>query len=83
MLCLKCLAPPPKLVNVSVHASTVVALLSWDVEDTGGYPITHFTAQYRLKHSYPDHPPDNWHRVIRGRISPTVVSSFNVVAIYG
>ncbi|XP_046680819.1 uncharacterized protein LOC124367763 isoform X1 [Homalodisca vitripennis] len=63
--------PPPRLVNVTVHPSTILALLRWDVEDTGGYPITHFTAQYRLKHSPADQPPDNWHRVIPGRISPT------------
>ncbi|RZF42916.1 hypothetical protein LSTR_LSTR003632 [Laodelphax striatellus] len=37
---------PPPLVNVDVHPSTILALLRWDVADTGGYPITHFTANY-------------------------------------
>ncbi|XP_054289240.1 protein turtle homolog A isoform X2 [Macrosteles quadrilineatus] len=69
--------PPPRLVNVTVHASTILALLRWDVADTGGYPISHYTAQYRLKHSSPDEPPDEWHKVIPGRISP-VASQIDV-----
>lgn len=70
-------AAPPRLVNVTVHPSTILALLRWDVEDTGGYPLTHITVQYRLKHSYPDQPPDEWHRIIPGRISPSAVSSMS------
>ncbi|KAJ4429421.1 hypothetical protein ANN_21590 [Periplaneta americana] len=38
--------PPPALANVTVHPSTVLALLLWEVADTGGYPITYFTARY-------------------------------------
>ncbi|KAG8232025.1 hypothetical protein J437_LFUL012049 [Ladona fulva] len=46
-------APPPALVNVTVHPSTVLALLLWDVAEDGGYPISHFTARYRLIHQVP------------------------------
>ncbi|XP_022207986.2 uncharacterized protein LOC111064545 [Nilaparvata lugens] len=60
---------PPQLVNVTVHPSTILALLRWDVADSGGYPITHFTAQYRLAHTTPGHPPDIWHPVKPPRIS--------------
>ncbi|XP_075220763.1 protein sidekick-1 isoform X2 [Lycorma delicatula] len=62
---------PPPLVNVTVHPSTILALLRWDVEDNGGYPITHFTAKYRLAHSPPGQPPDPWHPVLPPRIDPS------------
>lgn len=68
-----CLAPPPRLVNVTVHPSTILALLRWDVEDTGGYPITQFTVQYRLRNTPPDQPPDSWHNVVPGHIGPSTV----------
>ncbi|KAI8437145.1 hypothetical protein MSG28_010494 [Choristoneura fumiferana] len=38
---------PPPLVNVSVHASTILALILWSVAGDGGHPIIDFTAQYR------------------------------------
>ncbi|KAL1140222.1 hypothetical protein AAG570_000154, partial [Ranatra chinensis] len=63
--------PPPALVNVTVIPSTILALLRWDVEDDGGYPITHFTAQYRLRHTPLNQLPDPWHSVTHGKIAPT------------
>lgn len=59
------------LVNVSIHPSTVLALLLWEVCDTGGYDISYFSAQYRLKYD----PSDNWHNVLPMHISPTAVRS--------
>ncbi|KAM3957160.1 protein turtle homolog B [Aphomia sociella] len=38
---------PPPLVNVTVHASTILALILWNVAGDGGHPIIDFTAQYR------------------------------------
>lgn len=64
--------PPPALANVTVRPSTVLALLLWDVTDTGGYPITYFTAQYRQKHSNSDKELDHWHPVMPEHISPNV-----------
>ncbi|KAK6625251.1 hypothetical protein RUM43_005545 [Polyplax serrata] len=58
--------PPPLLVNVSIHPSTVLALLLWDVYDTGGYDISYFSAQYRLKYD----SKDVWHSVLPLQISP-------------
>ncbi|XP_023216408.1 hemicentin-1-like, partial [Centruroides sculpturatus] len=43
--------PPDKLVDVSVHPTTIVATIRWRVSDDGGYPITHFTLMYRPLHS--------------------------------
>lgn len=63
--------PPPALVNVTIVPSTILAYLHWEVADSGGYPITHFTAQYRLKHTLPGQAPDPWHPVMPVEISPT------------
>ncbi|XP_028035921.1 Down syndrome cell adhesion molecule-like protein 1 homolog [Bombyx mandarina] len=38
---------PPPLVNVTVHSSTILALILWNVAGDGGHPIIDFTAQYR------------------------------------
>lgn len=64
-------APPPALVNVSVHPTAVLALLLWEVgEDTGGYEILHFSAQYRLKYD----EAEGWHDVLPKQIDATAVS---------
>ncbi|XP_014245388.1 uncharacterized protein LOC106664299 [Cimex lectularius] len=64
--------PPPPLTNVTVVPSTILALLHWEVVDTGGYPITSFTAQYRLRHTPQGESPDPWHLVMPdGQIKPT------------
>ncbi|BES95119.1 FN3 [Nesidiocoris tenuis] len=62
--------PPPPLANVTVVPSTILAFIHWEVADTGGYPITHFTAHYRLKHPPPDQLPE-WQAVLPDKISPT------------
>ncbi|XP_046390641.1 protein turtle homolog A isoform X2 [Ischnura elegans] len=68
--------PPPALVNVTVHPSTVLALLLWDVAEDGGYPISHFTARYRLAHqsnTQPNVSPNQeWHFVVPDHISANV-----------
>ncbi|XP_034832046.1 cell adhesion molecule DSCAM [Maniola hyperantus] len=38
---------PPPLINVTVHASTILAIILWNVAGDGGHPIVDFTAQYR------------------------------------
>lgn len=40
--------PPPALANVKVVPSTILAVIVWEVNGTGGYPIMNFTAQFRL-----------------------------------
>ncbi|KAL3285929.1 hypothetical protein HHI36_000447 [Cryptolaemus montrouzieri] len=39
---------PPPLVNVRIFPSTILAVIVWEVNGTGGYPIMNVTAQYRL-----------------------------------
>lgn len=39
--------PPPPLVNVTTHLSTILGLIFWDLAGDGGYPIIDFTAEYR------------------------------------
>ncbi|KAF2905237.1 hypothetical protein ILUMI_00961 [Ignelater luminosus] len=56
--------PPPPL-PVKVHPSTILALLLWYVEDTGGYPIIYFTAEYKLANS-----DEEWKPISPNRISP-------------
>jgi hypothetical protein len=77
--CIYFVAAPPALANVTVRPSTVLALLLWDVTDTGGYPITHFTAQYRQKYNDAGKEPDQWHFVMPEHISPNVVSGNSVI----
>jgi hypothetical protein len=63
---------------VTVRPSTVLALLLWDVVDTGGYPITYFTARYREKYNDAGKELDHWHSVMPEHISPNVVSENRV-----
>lgn len=56
---------PPPLLSVTVHPSTILALVIWTVEDTGGYPIICFTAQYKLANS-----DEEWKPISPNRISP-------------
>lgn len=73
--------PPPALANVTVIPSTVLALLLWEVSDSGGYPISHFSARYRLKDTpkTPSHHNEetesqdySWHWVVPEQIKPSV-----------
>lgn len=65
--------PPDKLVDVSVHPSTVVATVRWRVSDDGGYPITHFTLMYRPLHS---NNSNAWHLPFPVHISPVARQFF-------
>lgn len=64
---------------MTVRPSTVLALLLWEVIDTGGYPITYFTARYREKYNDAGKEPDHWHSVMPEHISPNVVSGSNIM----
>lgn len=68
-LFLNFLAPPPPLVNVTIVPSTILALILWDVQGTGGYPIIDFTAQYRLA----DNTNDTWLPISPNHIPPNCV----------
>lgn len=66
-------APPPALQNVWVKPSTILANILWEVNDTGGYPIIDFTAQYRLKPVEGVEPKD-WKPIVPTHIPPNSVS---------
>ncbi|KAK9881587.1 hypothetical protein WA026_016458 [Henosepilachna vigintioctopunctata] len=57
--------PPPALVNVKIYPSTILAVIVWEVNGTGGYPIMNFTAQYRL--AYTD---NKWIPISPNHITP-------------
>lgn len=40
--------PPLPLSSVYVHASTILAVIFWNITGTGNSPIIHFTAEYKL-----------------------------------
>ncbi|GLV44997.1 uncharacterized protein CBL_14431 [Carabus blaptoides fortunei] len=57
--------PPPALSNVTIHPSTILALILWEVKDNGGYPIIKFTAEYKLAAS-----DEDWKPISPNHISP-------------
>ncbi|XP_059052220.1 uncharacterized protein LOC131846824 [Achroia grisella] len=60
---------PPPLVNVTVHASTILALILWKVAGDGGHPIIDFTAQYRSA-APKDGALEPWKPISPNHISP-------------
>ncbi|CAG9768106.1 unnamed protein product [Ceutorhynchus assimilis] len=56
--------PPPPLI-VSIKPSTILVLVCWEVNGTGGYPIIYFTAQYRLAFTN-----DSWIPISPNHIMP-------------
>lgn len=71
------LGPPPPLVNVSTHLSTILGLIFWDVAGDGGYPIIDFTAEYRaaLPPNKSDPTLEQWRPISPNHISPNAVIS--------
>ncbi|XP_044015126.1 contactin-6 isoform X2 [Aphidius gifuensis] len=61
--------PPPPLHRVWVKPSTILANLLWEINETGGYPIIDFTAQYRPKH-VAENEPNDWLSIIPEHIPP-------------
>nr|CAG4652075.1 EOG090X0B8X [Triops cancriformis] len=65
--------PPPAL-NVTVHPSTVLALVMWHVVDDGGHSLTSIHVQYRET----EDPKGAWLRTIPDRVGPAT----NIMEIY-
>lgn len=63
------LTEPPPLVNVTVHASTILALILWNVAGDGGHPIIDFTAQYRSATPV-NETLEDWRPISPNHISP-------------
>ncbi|XP_019864987.1 contactin-3 [Aethina tumida] len=80
-------SPPPPLINVSVRPSTILALILWDVQGNGGYPIINFTAQYRLAYSgsnwlpiSPNHITPNSRQIEVYKLTPNTTYEFRIWA---
>jgi len=80
--------PPPPLVDVEVEPSTILALILWKVNGTGGYPIVYFSAQYRLYDANqswiditPIHIPPNARQVDVYKLLPNTTYEFRVWAV--
>jgi hypothetical protein len=79
--------PPPALENVSVRPSSIIALILWEVNGTGGYPIINFTAQYRLAGSdgewlpiSPNHITPNSRQIDVYKLQPNTSYEFRIWA---
>ncbi|EFA00199.2 contactin-1 isoform X2 [Tribolium castaneum] len=79
--------PPPALGNVSVRPSSIIALILWEVNGTGGYPIINFTAQYRLAGSEgewlpisPNHITPNSRQIDVYKLQPNTSYEFRIWA---
>ncbi|KAJ8969491.1 hypothetical protein NQ317_009213 [Molorchus minor] len=79
--------PPPALVNVTVRPSTILALLLWEVNGTGGYPIINFTAQFRLAYTNsswipisPNHITPNSRQIEVYKLVPNTTYEFRIWA---
>ncbi|KAK9696126.1 Fibronectin type III domain [Popillia japonica] len=78
--------PPPAL-PACVHPSTILALLIWEVNGTGGYPITHFTAEYRSldeniwRPISPNNMSPNLRRIEVYKLEPNTTYVFRIWAV--
>ncbi|XP_017784871.1 PREDICTED: protein sax-3-like isoform X2 [Nicrophorus vespilloides] len=79
--------PPPPLIDVQVHQSTILAVILWGVSGTGGYPIIYFTAQFRLADSdsewldiTPIHIPPNARQIDVYKLEANTTYAFRVWA---
>lgn len=70
-------APPLALVNVTVVPSTVLAVILWAVQGTGGHPIIDFTAQYKPA----DNSSETWLPISPNHIPHNCVRNFPFPAL--
>ncbi|XP_030750433.1 contactin-1 isoform X2 [Sitophilus oryzae] len=78
---------PPSPLIVSIKPSTIIALILWEVNGTGGYPIINFTAQYRLAYNNsswipisPNHITPNSRQVEVFNLTPNTTYEFRIWA---
>ncbi|XP_066149228.1 protein turtle homolog B isoform X1 [Euwallacea fornicatus] len=78
---------PPSPLIISIKPATVLVLLVWEVNGTGGYPIINFTAQYRLAITNstwipvsPNHIPPNARQVEIFSLKPNTTYEFRMWA---
>ncbi len=64
-------ATPPAPTNLTVYPSSVLALVTWKLNGTGGYPIRSITVIYQHVTDDLDNP--SWHRTYPEELDPTIV----------
>lgn len=76
---------PQAVASLSARITTIVGVLMWKFynNQTGGYPITRFTADYRIKPDENETNPNvtRWIRMDPSHIPPNAVSFFIIVGI--
>jgi hypothetical protein len=65
-------ATPPAPQRLVVYPSSVVALVMWSLNGTGGYPIKSISVIYQEVTDDPDNP--SWHRTFPEEVGPLTVS---------
>jgi len=66
-------ATPPAPTNLTVYPSSVLALVTWKLNGTGGYPIRSITVIYQHVTDDLDNP--SWHRTFPEELDPTIVKN--------
>lgn len=75
--------PPLAVSNFFVRASTIIAVLVWEVmpNRTGGYAIRDFTAEMRKLRWSDEEPEERWETIDPRHISPNAVSRQNFLRV--
>lgn len=66
-----CAATPPAPTTLTVYPSSVLALVTWKLNSTGGYPIKSITVVYQ--EVLDDWGNPAWHRTYPEELDPTTV----------
>lgn len=64
-------ATPPAPAFVTVYPSSVLALVTWKLNSTGGYPIKSISVIYQEVNDDWNNPA--WHRTYPEELAPTIV----------
>lgn len=72
--------PPLAVSNFFVRASTIIAVLVWEVfpNRTGGYAIRDFTSEMRQLRMSDEEPEERWETIDPRHISPNAVSWLHI-----
>lgn len=72
--------PPLAVSNFFVRASTIIAVLVWEVlpNRTGGYAIRDFTSEMRRLRMSDEEPEERWETIDPRHISPNAVSWLHI-----
>ena len=75
------LATPPVPESVTVYPSSTLALVTWKLNSTGGYPIKSISIVYQQVSTADDWNNPSWHRTFPEELSPTAVDQLALFVI--